>query len=50
MSRINRIQRLGRLWIHETIAEWSADQFDNVMTNFIVNNRSGALKTDANSV
>ena len=26
----------------------SADFFDNVMTKFIVNNRTGALKTDIN--
>ena len=50
MSRINRIQRLGYLGIHETIAEWSAEQFDNVMTKLIVNNRTDALKTDVNSV
>ena len=29
-----------KLWIHEAIAEWSADYFDNVMTRFMVNNRT----------
>ena len=33
-----------KLWIHEAIAEW----IRNVMTKFIVNNRTGASKTDIN--
>ena len=32
------------LWIDEAIAVW----IDNVMTKFIVNNRTGARKTDVN--
>ena len=32
------------LWIHEAIAEW----FDDVVTKFIVNNRTDAYKTDIN--
>ena len=30
----------------EAIAEWMADYFDNVMTKFMVNNRTDALETD----
>ena len=33
---------------HAAIASWIHSYFDNVMTKFIVNNRTDALKTDIN--
>ena len=36
------------MWIHSVIALWIHSYFDNVMTKFMINNRTGALKTDVN--
>ena len=37
-----------KVWIQEGIAEWIRSYFDNVMTKFMINNRTDALKTDVN--
>ena len=34
------------VWIHEAQPSGSAYYFDNVMTKFMINNRTDALKTD----
>ena len=37
-----------KLWIHGAIADGSVDYFDYIMTKFIGNNKTDALKTDVN--
>ena len=37
-----------RLRIHSAIASWIHSYFGNVMTQFIINNRTDAWKTDIN--
>jgi len=46
---INCVITLSKyLWNHEPQASASAVNFDNVMTKFIINKRTDALKTDVN--
>ena len=53
MRCVNEQERLSMdplvcLWIHSAIAAWMHIYFDNVITKFMINNKTDAWKSDVN--